>query len=63
MTSLTPFQRLASRAQRHTPVRALMHWLRQDKQPLPRRQERLLALVMLTLTLLYLMVEMGFNAR
>ena len=40
-----------------------MHWLRQDKHPLPRRQERILALVMLTLTLLYLMVEMGFNAR
>ena len=63
MTSLTPLQRFAARAQRRSPARALMHWLRQDKHPLPRRQERVLALVMLTLTLLYLMVEMGFNAR
>lgn len=41
----------------------LMHWLRKDKNPLPRHQERVLVLVMLTLTLLYLIVEMGFNAR
>ena len=63
MTSLTPLQRFAPRALHRSPATSLMRWLREDKNPLPRRQERVLALVMLTLTLLYLMVEMGFNAR
>jgi hypothetical protein len=63
MTSLTPLERFAPHAGRHSPAKALMHWLREDKAQLPRRQERVLVLVMLTLTLLYLMVEMGFNAR
>lgn len=63
MTSLTLLQRLGPRARRRSLANALMHWLRKDKNPLPRRQERVLVLVMLSLTLLYLMVEMGFNAR
>lgn len=58
-----PFERFSRPPSGRTVGSALVRWFKDDKPALPRRQERVLVLVMLALTLSYLIVEMGFNAR